>query len=188
MSQSEPSGGSPRVVPEGDADMERRFQFVQREVNRHKRIRIFGLLGILVLLAVVYPVATLLERMAIPKWRVSRLPGSSPFVTPVVPIGRIDIESKQLIIHLPNGRRTGVPIVPPTSKAGGTARIEKFGPYVMDLGPTHPCLERGSAGILRALGRTNLYDVTAGRCVRIDAEAYDAILTHATRDTIVEFQ
>jgi hypothetical protein len=190
MSLQEPSGGPANLVPHLDEDALRRLQIVKGEVNRHKRIRIFGLLGILALLVIVYPLLVFLDGLSIPGWRTAQMAGRESAVLPTSLIQRItiDISAKRLTLMSGTGNEVTLPIVPPERAAAGRAQIETWKPGTLSLGTAYPCIERGTAGILRALGRPSLYDPHAGRCLRIDAAAYDAIFTHATSDTRIEFR
>jgi hypothetical protein len=178
-----------KVQASSDDDALRGLEIVKAEVNRHARIRTYGLLGILVLLAIVYPLLVLVDGLSIKGWRHAQMPGRESVVLPQWPIAHIMIDAGARRLTL-SGEATGksvtLPILPPDGKPTGTGKIETWKPGTMSLGPHLPCIERGTAGILRALGRPSLYDMHAGRCLRIDGEAYDAIFTHATRETRVD--
>jgi hypothetical protein len=177
-------------IPEPlDAEAQRRLDIVKREVNRHKRIREFGLLTILALLVVVYPLAVFLDGLSINGWRKAQMPGSERAALPTGPIQRIDVDAGAKRLTLSSGGgQVALPIVPAERAASGDTRIETWKPGTMSLGSRYPCIERGTAGLLRALGRPSLYDAHAGRCLRLDGETYDVIFTHATNETVVSFR
>jgi hypothetical protein len=179
-----------RFEPVPDKEQELRREFVAAEVRRHTRIRVIGLLTVLSLLVVVYPLLTFFDARAIGGWRKTILPGSERAILPSGPISHVEIESATRRLTLKGvGITAQVPILAPAiSPPAGTSRILTWGPGEMSLVRPFPCLERGTAGVLRALGRPSLYAANAGRCVRLDSATYDLIFTHASSDTLVAFR
>jgi hypothetical protein len=179
-----------RLVPVVNLEDERFLQSVKAQVFRHRRLRIFGLLAILTLLTIVYPLLVFLDGRAIAGWRKAQLPGSEAAVVPAQPTRSIVIEvsAKRMLVTAVNGTFAVVPIVPPAAQASGTSHIVTWKPGSMLLGGPYACIERGTAGILRALGRPSLFAAHADRCLRIDGDVYDALFNHTTRETIVEFR
>lgn len=166
-----------------------RLEVVRGEVARHRRIRVAGLLGILALLVVVGPLLSAIDGLAISGWRRARLAGSEDAVVPPGPILSIAVEGggRRLVVTGADGRTATFPIVPPRQPVHGSTRVARASAYVLVLDNGFPCIERGSAGVLRLLGRPRLDDADAGVCLRVDGDVFDALAVRTRRDTRVVF-
>lgn len=173
-----------------DPEHRQRLDVVKREVNRHRHIRTYGLLTILAFLVVVGPLLGYLDDLSIASWRKVRLAGSEAVTIPGIPIRVVVVEhsARRMLVSDVGGGVVILPVVASAPAASGTTRIAAWTPGELRLEGAYPCFERGSAGILRLLGRPSLSAPDGGKCTRVDGRAFDSLFTHTDRETWIEFR